>query len=70
MNKGKTAVIPWPEVNIGEYREYIKIDEQSGQELTNSWGAQRRAFLSSCIEDREWMDKDEHGLFHGPVRKL
>jgi hypothetical protein len=69
LQKGKTAVIPWPEVRIGE-QETIHSYERSGQGIIDAWGAARRAFLSSCIEDRDWME-DENGdseTFHGSIQ--
>ena len=59
IQKGKTAVIPWPEISIGDRHETVQSYSRSGQSIIDAWGAKRRAFLSSCIEDREWMDEDE-----------
>jgi hypothetical protein len=70
-HRGKTAVIPWPEVRIGEQKETVHSYERSGQSVIDAWGAARRAFLSSCMEDREWME-DEKGTsekFHGDTQR-
>lgn len=72
IQKGKTAVIPWPEIKIGDQHETIQAYTRSGQGIVDAWGAARRAFLSSCINDRDWMDDDETeaiDTFHGSVRQ-
>ena len=70
--RGKTSVIPWPDITIGN-QDVVTMNERFGQGLANSWGASRRAFLSSCIKDRAWMDEEVEGdvfdTFHGDIQQ-
>jgi len=69
--RGKTAVIPWPEVKIG--LETVEADERFGQAVINDWGATRRAFLSSCMKDRQWLETDScediDSTFYGRIQQ-
>ena len=71
IQKGKTAVIPWPEVSIGSTPETVQPYTRSGQSIVYAWGAKRRAFLSSCMEDREWMEDEEEEVdtFYGSIQR-
>ena len=67
MVRGKTAVIPWPEIKIGT--DIIESEERCSQSVIDAWGAARRAFLSSCIEDRKWMEVEEDiDTFYGEIQ--
>lgn len=57
---GKGVILSYPYMWDTE-QEHVSLYKRAGQNAINDWGAQRRAFLSSCIKDREWVgdDKDE-----------
>lgn len=72
--KGKLSVLNFPNFwgNCDDYETRssdMSSDNAFSQELIDSWGATRRAFLSSCIRDREWIEEDEDEdceiTFHG-----
>lgn len=67
--KGKLSILTYP--NMWEDKEHINLYERAGQEVINTWGAAKRAFLSSCIKDREWVDDESEDCelkFHGDTK--
>ncbi len=69
QHKGKPSILTFPNM-WDEKQEEVTLYKRVGQEAINGWGAQRRAFLSSCIKDREWQGdcEDCELKFHGETR--